>query len=310
MTRFILAIACLLLAATPSLADGYGYGSHSELGQQNNVTVNVGRSGYSGGYWDYQPVRYQHCGRWYTSYRRVWIPAQQQQQQYAAQGQPVMPVGSINTDNSSTYNYSYTINYSQLPTAQGSTLYGQAFTETADIYGNLDLGVYYDQAIRVLADSGRLHDSAIQGTLSLLDQAGQNQTRVAETLARGEADARRFQALAELAKANAVPNSAHVSRQFSVQQGSGQTQVDGQTVPGIGRLQTVFNQYCVKCHGGVKTEGGLNLSDVSRLDEKTGENILDRITTSDPGKRMPRTADGKPLSLDPESFKIIFRLAR
>ena len=50
----------------------------------------------------------------------------------------------------------------------------------------------------------------------------------------------------------------------------------------------IFKAQCVTCHGAGRTEAGLDLSDLSKLTPAIGLKILDRVTTMDPSKRMPK----------------------
>ncbi len=50
----------------------------------------------------------------------------------------------------------------------------------------------------------------------------------------------------------------------------------------------IFKAACVSCHNPTKHDGGLDLTDLSKLTAAAGEKILDRVTTNDTAKRMPK----------------------
>src|SRR5687767_1721526 len=82
---------------------------------------------------------------------------------------------------------------------------------------------------------------------------------------------------------------------------------EGPEIDFIRDVQPIFQQHCVKCHGGVKREGGLSLlsaRDAFRPAESGGtpivsrrpesSEIVRRVTSADPQQRMP--AEGPPLA--------------
>lgn len=230
------------------------------------------------------------------------------------------------TDNSIVYNYTYNITNSQLPTQQGSTIYGyptgaQSFTSVADIYGNVDLGALYDQAIRLASDANKYGSTATVGVNALIDSAGARRAQVAEILAKGQATSQIALASAEIAKATAAANSVHIERQYTpAVEANAQASVSGyggdsavsstETTELRAGLERIFRTRCVSCHG-AEPKGGLDLRSIDTLSEQDAESVLDRIVHPDPAKRMPLAADyspGTPLPM--EEIKLIFAAAQ
>jgi hypothetical protein len=53
-------------------------------------------------------------------------------------------------------------------------------------------------------------------------------------------------------------------------------------------VRTIIADKCLRCHGAGKADGGLNLSAANLSDRALEAKILDRITTADPSRRMPK----------------------
>ncbi len=80
----------------------------------------------------------------------------------------------------------------------------------------------------------------------------------------------------------------------------GQCQEPGLKVDFARDVQSIFHTHCLKCHGGVKQEGGLSLLAPGTADTKPitpgkpdESELMRRVTTADPEERMP--ADAPPL---------------
>jgi mono/diheme cytochrome c family protein len=55
---------------------------------------------------------------------------------------------------------------------------------------------------------------------------------------------------------------------------------------------------CAQCHSGASAKGGLDLSDLARLDCETKLGAIARLLTDDPAQRMPPAGSGVTLSAD------------
>jgi len=166
--------------------------------------------------------------------------------------------------------------YVQQALPQGSTVYG--YSAAADVYGDVDLGALYQQALRLAEQSTEYGSVATANATSLIQQEGNNRARVAEILARG-------QAAREALESTRLGSEAHVRIQGTT---SGQSQVQAQVQSGpLPELGAVVQNSCVKCHGGEKTLGNLNMTDLSSIDAAMGRKILERIVNPDPEMRMP-----------------------
>ena len=222
------------------------------------------------------------------------------------------PVGALSTDNS--VNYSYTINYSQLPANQGSTIMGypDGVQTSADIHANIDFGALLNDTLRLSAQNasdangilGKVgeHLRALsQDRKELGIQALQAQAIIAS----GISSVKNTEAQARLAEAlqprttTVLAAGAQLQQQYSVTRGNGQTVVtpdpanpEPQVGDNLTQIQTLFANKCIACHNPNKKNGGLDLSDIRQLNEKQCDKILERVTSCDPAKRMPLREDG------------------
>ena len=198
---------------------------------------------------------------------------------------------TTNTDNS--LSYTYNINYAQPTAAQGSTLYGIAST-----YATTDLGSLFHAATRLASDATALTAQANAGALAL----GGDITRVAEIQAQGQA------ATAALL-ATRPQASTQVQSQFNVtneaRAGIAATpQANGQSLD----LSSIITAKCAGCHNPAVKSGGLDLSDLSKVDS---DKVLARITAHDPLKRMPLADGGAPgVPLTVAELRVFFNAAR
>ena len=89
--------------------------------------------------------------------------------------------------------------------------------------------------------------------------------------------------------ATAAGSSSAIRIQAS-RDASGQLHLDSQPTAAINpkSVASIFAAKCGNCHNAAKKDGGLDLSDLSKLDSSYEFKILDRLTTADPAKRMPK----------------------
>jgi mono/diheme cytochrome c family protein len=326
MKTIVLTLAALLgLVVSPAFAQhGYvnGFVTPSHTNSPNTGLVlnqNVAQHSQAAGGWYYERYEYYQCGRKYCGYRPVW------KQAAAVKSEPVHqefnPIGSVNTDNSTTHSYVYNITYGQLPVAQGSTLYGYSFSSVADVYGNTDIGALYNQAIRLAGDSNAYADKATSNAMSLVAQAGRERTKVAEILAKGQVIAQANASAAALASAVSTGTEVNVeasrttessvSVEHNVKQGDGKTEIKPEPKPvDTTSVQKIFDQRCVECHREGKEKGGLRHDDAAKLTVQDVEEILSRVTSPNPELRMPKGQDGAPgAALSVEEIAVLFKAA-
>lgn len=305
MKRFLAVMLALMLSAT-----AYGqYGGFADVpvNQSNNSSTGlVVNQASSTPTWKYERYSYWQCGREYYGYR----PVLQSATPAGPIANSITPIGSVNTDNSTTHSYTYNITYGQLPVAQGNTLYGYSFSSVADVYGNTDIGALYNQAIRLAGDANAYADKANTNAMSLVAQAGRERTKVAEILAKGQVIAQANASAAALAQSVSPGPEVNVV-QSAVTKGSGETVVNRDPSPvAPGSVQKIFNQYCVKCHRAGKEAGGLNLEDAAKLSQQQADSVIQRITSPRAELRMPKPeGNGAPESLPIEDIKTIIKAA-
>lgn len=208
--------------------------------------------------------------------------------------------------------------YSQRSAPQGSTVYG--YNEISDIYGNVDLGELYQSAIRLAEGSNRYGAEATSGAQKLIDQFGDRaQGLLSQQLAIAEINAK---TAGVTNAARAIGDAIKAESRLHLEKRTEKTPQPPQPQPHTGgspildepaakvnesfdNLTALVNAKCFTCHGGKTTEAGLNLTDLSKLDDKAVEKVLARVTSANPEKRMP---PGKPLS--PDELRLFFEASK
>jgi mono/diheme cytochrome c family protein len=205
--------------------------------------------------------------------------------------------------------------YSQRTAPQGATVFG--YNEIADVYGNVDLGELYQSAIRLAESSNRYGAEATNGTQKLIDNFGDRaqgllsqQLAIAEINAKTAGVTNAARALGDAIKAE---SRLHVEKRTvgpqsppAPPQPSSSPILDEPTAKdSLNDLASLVQVKCFSCHGGKTTEAGLNLGDLTKLDEPAVAKILARITSANPEKRMP---PGKPLST--EELRLFFEASK
>lgn len=190
---------------------------------------------------------------------------------------------------------------------QGSTVYG--YSNFTSRYGQVDLGALYNQAERLTTQAQTLAGQAATDFSALVQQEGANQAEVASIMAQGQAAER------ALLAARGQPVQSQLSTfQFEARVSSdGKVEMrplEADSSHALGNqaavtLDSVIETRCIACHSGEQPKGGLDLSARTawqgdgRTEKIAG--ILARITTPDPAKRMPLSADGhegEPLTVE------------
>ncbi len=191
------------------------------------------------------------------------------------------------------------VQYSQPIAAQGTTVYG--YSTVAEAYGNVDLGLLYNQAARLTDQAQQLAGQAAADFQTLVQTEGQNRAEVAKIVAQGQAARDALHA----AKGPAGVAQAQQFRAFTfqvIQDGAGAMKVEPVMQPGstpdfslggsspqkakaVANISDTLKARCVSCHGSQKQSGGLNfeqpITDAQQL------SVLERITTKDVARRMP-----------------------
>jgi mono/diheme cytochrome c family protein len=221
-----------------------------------------------------------------------------------------------------------------MPGAQGSTQFGYPDSiAPAATYSNLDIGAVFDGIIRASSQMSSDGASVLEQTTATLDRTTDRFARVAEIQAKGQELRSVLSGNAEVLKASAQYAQALASNQLQYQhtvtRGDGQ-QIripdpsqpgNGPELPpnppapdnnGLAPVQAIFDRRCVQCHNEAKKLGGLSLSNASKLSGQEVENILDRVSTTDPKRIMPPpNPDGSPNEpLSAADKKVLFRAAQ
>jgi len=228
----------------------------------------------------------------FASGRRVCYPCVQRHvvaqpaAKVVAQGAPSPNVTTTSTDNSITYQYN--IQYGQLPAAQGETLYGYR----AATYSNTDLGVDNYISQRLVADASAIQSKVLAGQQANAAAAAE----IAKLQVKASVISQALAALDEPATA-ATSSQATFTQEIHAGASASVGGAAGGDTALAQRVTNLVNAKCVSCHGATRQAGGLDLSDLSKVD---GASILARVTSADPTKRMPLgpgDAPGTPLSV-------------
>lgn len=182
----------------------------------------------------------------------------------------------------------------------GNTLYGYSYNSIANLYGSNDLATLYQQANRLAENAQKLGGQATTDFGALVSQEGGNRARVAEILARSQAAREVLQSLEQ-------PSGKVETRTFSfktVQGADGQMRLErvpeGAVAPAALEVAKAWERsatQCLGCHSGNKKDGGFDVTTYRALAAEQKLAVIGRLTTSDPSKRMPRSADGKGVAL-------------
>ncbi len=211
------------------------------------------------------------------------------------------------------------VQYTQPIAGQGTTVYG--YSSVAEAYGNVDLGLLYNQAARLTDQAQQLAGQAATDFQTLVQAEGQNRAEVAKIIAQGQSA--REALLAAKGPAGVTQAQQFRAFTFRVTQESGgsmkveQVQAPGGTGPdfnltggggppqglkGSTNISEVLKNRCVSCHGNTKTSGGLNFE--GQITDAQQVSVLDRITTKDAAKVMPPPNKG---SLSVAEFNAFFQ---
>lgn len=188
------------------------------------------------------------------------------------------------------------VQYTQPIAQQGTTVYG--YSTVAEAYGQVDLGLLYNQAARLTDQAQQLAGQAATDFHALVQAEGIQRAEVAKIIAQGQA------ARDALLAAKGSP-PALTQRSFTfrvVQDGRGEMKVERIEAPSTGspdfnltapkastapsNISDVIKNRCVSCHGNDKAAGGLNF--LQPITDAQQRACLDRITTDDVSKRMPK----------------------
>ncbi len=116
------------------------------------------------------------------AYRKVCAPAQV----YT----PAAPVVAVEKEHKTTVvnnliGIPVPVQYNQPIASQGTTVYG--YSTVAEAYGNVDLGLLYNQAARLTDQAQQLAGQAAADFQTLVQTEGQNRAEVAKIIAQGQA---------------------------------------------------------------------------------------------------------------------------
>jgi hypothetical protein len=194
------------------------------------------------------------------------------------------------------FHVSYTLHFPP-PAAAGTT--GFAYTPAQVSF--LDPALFLNSASRYLETA----QSAAQKGFGELNQSAalvlDGQRSVAEVQARAALLTEAAKLMASTAPSGGAPLPLRASRDAD-----GRLRIEAAALPQPSAdLRTIITNKCVRCHGPAKAEAGLNLANLGILDPSYDAKILDRISTADPARRMPKGG-----TLTPDEIAVFFRASQ
>lgn len=174
--------------------------------------------------------------------------------------------------------------------ANANTQYGASFNSIASVYGDNNTAQLFQQAAQLAQQAQKLGGDATGSFHSLVGQEGGNRAKVAEILAKGQ------QAQQILDALRAAPSTETKGFNFKISP-VGIQAVDAGVDPTVKqKLSTDFtaliNNKCAKCHSGDNVKANFDITKWSSFSPDDRNKIMDRLTTDDPKKLMPRGDDG------------------
>lgn len=165
------------------------------------------------------------------------------------------------------YPYQVTSTYQKVPLAQqGSTSYG--YTYAQQYIAAEDNKILLNQLGNALKGIQQVQGQVLSGVIDVtkLQQEGAKEVALIQAAAQLVASTKSVETTTTVATP-VNPGSSQQPDKFAA-------------------VHSVIDSRCIKCHGGEKTEGGLDLSDYSALSREQRWKIVDRVTRDD-DKRMP-----------------------
>ncbi len=208
-------------------------------------------------------------------------------------------VSSLGIQPQGVYSGSYaTPQYSITP--QGSSLYGYSTKTLLELYGGGNVDTALQAFARATDGTRQLHSDAVGALGQTVNQLSSNQVRVltefakaTQTSARGEAAAKALLATQESsARVESTTTQVRPMPQADVN-------INANAVNNTAavRWAQAAQKNCASCHLGAKVKGGFDLTLYGQLNDDQKRIVIDRLTTSDLSKRMPRDSEGKAANL-------------
>jgi hypothetical protein len=192
------------------------------------------------------------------------------------------------------YKYGYNANLGSYG-ANGQTLYGYSYQQVQQAYGGLNLNTMYQQAGRLTQGAQALAGQAHTETIGLADNIANNAARVSEVLAKGEAAERALRAANAPASSTTVTTVSGASAGATTGTGvSGGLPAGGSAPAGDVRafVANIVTPACGGCHSGADPKAKLDLTKWESMTPDVHALVLERLTSQDEKKRMPRDKDG------------------
>jgi hypothetical protein len=213
------------------------------------------------------------------------------------------PTYGVSTSYPGAYGSAYThstLNLGQFG-ANASTIYGNTLQS---LFQQPDLNILFQQAARLAQGAQTLSGQATTDFQSSISQMGNNQSKVAEILAKGQAAAAAFQGLQPSGQYS-QSTKVDLDSRPKIPDWKGAPDISGGTggpsslnnpggsgLPSLQELAGAWKQsaeqHCAGCHGTKVQEGKFNVWNVTKMDLSQRLVVLSRIHSHDEKMRMPK----------------------
>lgn len=203
--------------------------------------------------------------------------------------------------------------------ANASTIYGHSYRSVADLFGDTNAALLYQQANRQTENAQRLSGDAAAAFMALVQQDGKNRANVAEIIARGDAALKVIQSLDGPARSEqktieygtgGVPPVAPVAPPNPAAQPIQPIPpATGAAPPASTRreFEVMFAQDCGSCHGAREPKGGFNLAAYYGMTpEQKRDKVWVLLVSPDKDESMPRLKNGGPAPQLPPHKLLLF----
>ena len=190
----------------------------------------------------------------------------------------------------------------------GNTLYGYSVKDVLAIYGDLAPSVLFQQSARLASGSQAAASQANADFNTLVAQLGDNQSRVAEILARGAA-ARQVLEGTKTNEAKVLTRSFSTGPMPPASDPGPGLNPNAQAQPSGGQAawQRLASERCAGCHSGAMPEAKFDIARYPELPPEEKARVWARLTATDASKRMPLGKDGRPgVALTADEMRLFF----
>lgn len=183
-------------------------------------------------------------------------------------------------------NYGLDGHYYQQFGARGNTVYGYS---EFNPYAQFDLNQPFLVAGQLVEGAKTVYATANQGFQEAVNNQAERQFAIEKMKAQREL------AMAMLESFKADSTLKEQGFKFRITKEGVEPYMDNAVTPAIkAEFQAVLKAECYACHSGKNIKGNLDVSQYASFNKATIDSVMERLTTTDKKKQMPRTKDNGP----------------